>query len=332
MGKRKIWLILAILAFAAAGVCVFFVWKYERDKEVAKQAYVQMRQEMRLETPADATEAAWEQTEDETEAAREQTETGKPDAGEEMASEGTETESTEPETVETKKVEPETVETKKAEPEKAETEKAEKAGTAETEIVTDLVIPVDFEELEEVNPDIYAWITIPGTAIDYPVVQNKEDNSFYLTRSAEREENVAGAIFSENLNKTDFSDVHTVLYGHNMKDGSMFADLHKYEDEAFFADHQEISIYTPDAIRCYRIFASYIYDDRHLLQSFDCEDPDIFEAYIKSVKEQRSLYAHIDENVKVEAGDRILTLSTCHSMGNEYRYLVQAVLEKTIKR
>ena len=143
---------------------------------------------------------------------------------------------------------------------------------------------------------------------------------------------VAGAIFSENLNKTDFSDVHTVLYGHNMKDGSMFADLHKYEDEAFFADHQEITVYTPDAIRCYRIFASYIYDDRHLLQSFDCEEPDIFEAYIKSVKEQRSLYAHTDKNVKVEAGDRILTLSTCHSMGNEYRYLVQAVLEKTIKR
>ena len=271
MRKRKIWLILAILAFAAAGVCIFFVWKKEKDKEATVQMYEQMRQEARLEEMADETEAAVE---------------------------GAETESP----------------------------------ATEAETAADLVIPVDFKELEEVNPDIYAWITIPGTAIDYPVVQNMEDSSFYLTRSAEREESVSGAIFSENLNKTDFSDVHTVLYGHNMKDGSMFADLHKYEDEEFFEDHQEISVYTPDAIRSYRIFAAYVYDDRHLLQSFDCEEPDIFEAYIRSVKEQRSLYAHIDKDVKIEAGDHILTLSTCHSMGNEYRYLVQAVLEKTVKK
>lgn len=295
MRKRKIWLILAILAFAAAGVCIFFVWKQEKDKEATARMYEQMRQEVRLEELTEETEAAAEGAEPERSAA--ETETAA-----------------------------ESAETEQAEPEETETEEAG------TEIVEDLLIPVNFEELVEVNPDIYAWITIPDTAVDYPVVQNKEDNSFYLTRSAEREDSVSGAIYSENLNKTDFSDVHTVLYGHNMKDGSMFADLHKYEDKEFFEDHQEISVYTPDAIRSYRIFAAYIYDDRHLLQSFDCEEPEIFEAYIRSVKEQRNLYANIDEDVIIEAGDHILTLSTCHSMGNEYRYLVQAVLEKTMKK
>lgn len=194
-----------------------------------------------------------------------------------------------------------------------------------------LVIPVDFDELQEVNPDIYAWITIPGTVIDYPVVQHASDNSYYLTRSAEGEESISGAIFSEDYNKTDFSDVHTVLYGHNMKDGTMFADLHKFEDEAFFDEHREIAVYTPDAIRYYRIFAAYLYDDRHLLQSIDCEDEDTFMAYINNVLTQRNLYAHVDDQIEIEAGDRILTLSTCHSMGNNYRYLVQAVLAEELK-
>lgn len=210
-----------------------------------------------------------------------------------------------------------------------ETEKETETET-ETEHVPP-VIPVDFETLQEENPDIYAWITIPDTAIDYPVLHNEEDDTFYHTHSAEGEESFAGAIYSEYENASDFSDVHTVLYGHNMRNGSMFADLHKFEDETFFDEHPYVTIYTPDAIRYYRIFAAYLYDDRHLLDSFDCSDPAVFEAYIRNIMEQRSLYCHLNQDVEVKAGDRILTLSTCHGMGDEYRYLVQAVLVKEEK-
>lgn len=190
----------------------------------------------------------------------------------------------------------------------------------------ELVIPVDFEELWKVNQDIYAWITIPGTAVDYPVVQSQEDDSFYLTRTVDKEEGAAGAIFTESKNKKDFSDPHTVLYGHNMKDGTMFAGLHQYEDETFWEGHQDITIYTPDAIRHYRIFAAYLYDSRHLLESFDCTDKEIYQAYLDEIFGQRNMTSVIDEEAEVTADDRILTLSTCHSMGNSYRYLVQAVL------
>lgn len=195
----------------------------------------------------------------------------------------------------------------------------------------ELMVPVDFEGLQKINPDIYAWITIPGTEIDYPVLQNQEDDTVYLTNSAQLEESPAGAIFSERANAKDFSDVHTVLYGHNMKDGTMFAGLHQYEDQAFFDEHRTVTIYTPDAIRYYRIFAAYLYDDRHLLQSFDCTDERVFEAYIYNIMNQRNLHAAIDDTVKIGANDRILTLSTCYGTEGDKRYLVQAVLVKELQ-
>lgn len=114
-------------------------------------------------------------------------------------------------------------------------------------------IPVDFDSLQKENPDIYAWITIPDTVIDYPIVQSSEDNAYYLNHSAEKTDSVSGAIYSENYNKKNFDDPITLLYGHNMKDGSMFAGLHKYEEDTYFNDHKDLVIYTPDAILKYKI-------------------------------------------------------------------------------
>ena len=81
-----------------------------------------------------------------------------------------------------------------------------------------LDIPVDFETLQKENPDIYAWITIPGTDIDYPVVQDSTDNTYYLNHAADTSLSDSGAIYSEKENAKDFDDYLTVLYGHNMKD------------------------------------------------------------------------------------------------------------------
>lgn len=194
-----------------------------------------------------------------------------------------------------------------------------------------LVVPVDFKQLQKENPDIYAWITIPGTVIDYPVVQHPEDDSFYLKRTVEKEEGIAGSIYTERANKKDFSDFNTVLYGHNMKDGTMFSGLHQYEDDTYWEDHKYVTIYTPDAIRHYRIFAAYLYDDRHLLQSYDFSRKDVCRTYLDEIWNLRSLDAVTDQTVKVDEDDRILTLSTCHGMGNAYRYLVHAVLIKEEK-
>ena len=78
-------------------------------------------------------------------------------------------------------------------------------------------IPIDFAALKEKNPDVYAWISIPGTAIDYPVLQRENDNTYYLDHTIDHEEKTEGAIFTENYNNTDFEDPNTVIYGHDMR-------------------------------------------------------------------------------------------------------------------
>ena len=192
-----------------------------------------------------------------------------------------------------------------------------------------LDIPVDFETLQKENPDIYAWITIPGTDIDYPVVQDSTDNTYYLNHAADTSLSDSGAIYSEKENAKDFDDYLTVLYGHNMKDGSMFAGLHKYEDKTFLKDHKDLTIYTPDSILKYRIFAAYLTDNRHVLMYYNQgTDEESRETYLKDIVEQRNMNASIDTKAKVDKDSKILTLSTCHAAGKNYRYLVQAYLVK----
>ena len=128
-----------------------------------------------------------------------------------------------------------------------------------TEVPVD--IPIDFASLQKENEDIYAWIKIDGTNIDYPIVQSSTDDTFYIHRGIDKEDLYAGAIYTEMQNAKDFSDPNTVLYGHNMKDGSMFATLHNFRDRDFFDQHREIIIYTPKHILHYTVFAAYTYDD-----------------------------------------------------------------------
>lgn len=187
-------------------------------------------------------------------------------------------------------------------------------------------IPIDFETLWEQNPDVYAWIQVPGTDVDYPILQSEEDNGYYLTHTINGVEAIEGSIYTENYNNKDFDDPHTVIYGHNMKNGSMFRSLHNYEDKSFFDENKEILIYLPDAILEYRIFAAYVYDNRHLLLNYDFDNPEVFQQYLDDVFAIRDISSHIDTSVEVGKDDRILTLSTCNAGISSQRYLVQAVL------
>ena len=97
---------------------------------------------------------------------------------------------------------------------------------------------VDFADLQEnTNGDIYAWIHIPDTKIDYPVLQHPTDNSYYLNHNLDGSRGYPGCIYTEDYNKKDFTDPNTVLYGHNMKNGTMFAGLHKYGDSEYLEEH-----------------------------------------------------------------------------------------------
>ena len=179
-----------------------------------------------------------------------------------------------------------------------------------------LQIPVDFLELQKENQDIYAWLTIPGVA-DTPIIQ-----------ASEGEENFA---FTEEMNKKDFSDSLTVVYGENKDDGSLFGSLFQYRDKLFMEEHPVIYIYTPDQILIYRIFSAYRNDNRHLLKRFN---QGLYEgnirAFIKDILSQRAMDATIEQDVPIDTNDHFLTLSTHDPAGEEYRYLVQAYLEKIL--
>ena len=201
------------------------------------------------------------------------------------------------------------------------TETAETATEEQSE-----VIPVKFEELQAVNPDIYAWITVPGTVIDYPILQHASDNTYYLMHNIDGSYGYPGCVYTENMNSKDFTDNNTVIYGHNMKNGSMFAQLHKFEDPDFFNENREVLIYLPDEVLHYTIFAAHVYDDRHLLYSFDFTDPEVYQKYLDSIFSTRDMSANIDKDITVTTDDQIITLVTCIGSQPNNRLLVQAVL------
>lgn len=189
---------------------------------------------------------------------------------------------------------------------------------------------IDFDYLWAVNPDIVAWITIPGTNIDYPVLQHPSDDSYYLTHNLDGSYGYPGCIYIESLNAADFSDPNTVLYGHNLKAKTMFTELHKFENKDFFEEYNEVILYLPDRTLHYRIFAAHVYDDRHLLYSFDFSDADIYAGFLKSIYDIRDMSANIDRTFEVTAQDRIISMETCISGedNREKRYLVHAVLQE----
>ena len=104
---------------------------------------------------------------------------------------------------------------------------------------------IDFNYWQNRNADVYAWIRIPGTKIDYPVVQGDEDG-YYLSHDIDKESNIYGAIYTEKVNGKDFSSPNTVLYGHHMKDGSMFQGLHRFQEESYLKEHNQVYLYLPD--------------------------------------------------------------------------------------
>ena len=189
----------------------------------------------------------------------------------------------------------------------------------------EVVIPIDFDALKVKCPDAYAWIEIPGTNINYPLVQETGDNDYYLSHTAEKRPGIAGAIYTEEYNSKEFDDPNTVIYGHNMRNGSMFKHLHKYRDSKFFEQNSEIIIYQPNRILRYRVFASYVYDNRHLMKSFNFHDTKVYESYLKEVTRRAGRSGNLNAHSIVGVEDRIITLSTC--TGNDsQRYLVHAVL------
>jgi len=187
--------------------------------------------------------------------------------------------------------------------------------------------PIDFAKLSETNTDIYAWIKIPNTDVDYPILQTYlEHDNYYIDRDFNKNWSKAGSIYTQRKNKTDFSDPNTLIYGHSMLNGTMFGTLKKFRNEEFFLANSVIYIYTKGHILTYEIFAAYLYDDRHILNAFDFTDKEIFKTYLDSCLNPQSMIKNVREGISLTTDDRIITLSTCYQEFAPTRYLVQGVL------
>jgi len=204
------------------------------------------------------------------------------------------------------------------------------AGADQTDPQPDLRVdnPIDFPALKLENQDIYAWIYIPGTKVNHPVVQHINDDYYYLTHNRYNQASPEGAIYSQMANNTDFSDPVTILYGHNNINEAQFSTLHYFGNEEFFAANDTFYIYTPGRILTYRIFSAYLYDDRHILNSFDFKKPNVVLDYFAFVAQPDSLLVNARPDTKLTVSDKIVQLSTCMSdpLQANSRFLVNGVL------
>ncbi len=195
--------------------------------------------------------------------------------------------------------------------------------------------PIDWKTWQERNADIYAWITIPGTNVDYPILQSNIDDEYYLRRDVDGNDLLAGSLFTQaTYNTRTFDDPHTVIYGHNMEslDGTMFSQVHQYRLEDFFNEHREIVVYLPNKELHYTVFSAYTWGEEHLLYTYDSRNPSVFQNYLDSIFQNRDMEAVLADDVTLTSDDKIITLSTCEtSYPGASRYLVQAVLEDTIE-
>ena len=186
--------------------------------------------------------------------------------------------------------------------------------------------PIDLPALQEINSDVYAWIRIPGTYVDYPMAQSKVDDNYYLHRSIYKKYLFAGMIYTQSCNALDFSDPVTVVYGHNMRSTTMFTSLHYFEDPEFFNTHDVFYIYTTDRVLTYHIVSAYKYDNRHIMNAFDFSDPEVLANYHDFVLNPVSTLRNVREGVTLDENSKLVVLSTCMSNDKSSRFLVNGVL------
>lgn len=186
----------------------------------------------------------------------------------------------------------------------------------------DAKCPVDFAELKKENSEIFGWITIEDTPIQYPLLQG-EDNEYYLTHAYNGQSSSFGSIFLDERNNKEMSDRHTILYGHNMKNKAMFGSLSRYRDLEYAKKHKYIQIYLPDRVLTYQIFSAYKAHVLDEVYTLEFQDDAAFQLMLD---EMLSAGQMMPEPIPTTE-DRILTLSTCTPAGDvNYRFVVNAVL------
>ena len=179
---------------------------------------------------------------------------------------------------------------------------------------------VDFDKLKEQNNETVAWIKVNNTNVEYPVVRST-NNSFYLNHSFDKSKNSAGWIFADYRNKFDNTDKNIVIYGHNMRDGSMFGSMKNILNSEWYDNEEntDITLYTENEKSIYKVFSIYKIESEDYYIKTEFSNDNEFEKFIETLK-KRSIK---NFNIDISKEDSILTLSTCAN-NNKYRVVLHA--------
>ena len=184
-------------------------------------------------------------------------------------------------------------------------------------------VHIAFADLKQQNPDVIAWIRFDDTEtinINYPVLYSG-DNSYYLKRDIHKEHSDAGCVFLEQLNEPDFSDYYAILYGHNMRDGTMFGDLKKYKQDGVYENNQYFTLYTEDVAYRYRIFSFEDAVNGGPVYQVGFQPDEEYRAFLSDL----IAASIVETDIALRAQDHVLTLSTCNGTGQRQRFAVHAV-------
>ena len=183
----------------------------------------------------------------------------------------------------------------------------------------DALSNMDFTGLREVNNDILGWILIPNTRLSYPLLQGA-DNHYYLDHTWKKSQSIVGAVFMDYRNNSSLGDFHTIIYGHRMNDGSMFASLKNYNSQSHWFSHPYLYISDDNGSHAYEIFAAYEVSTSSATYQQSFADDASKQAFLDFCIGE----SVIDTGVTPTVYDKIVTLSTCTTTGHATRWVVQA--------
>ena len=186
-----------------------------------------------------------------------------------------------------------------------------------------LPISVDFSVLKQENEDIVGWLYLEDSPINYPVVQSN-DNDYYLRRLVNGEYNIAGSLFMDYRNDSNLEDNNTIIYGHNMKNNTMFGSLQEYKNQDYYDNHKVMYYFTPEKNYIIELFTGYTISVESDIYDLSVIDSSKLEELISK--------SDFESNTKVTEEDKIITLSTCAYEYDGERYIVMGVLKEIEKK
>lgn len=191
----------------------------------------------------------------------------------------------------------------------------------DNEIKSTTPIEVDFNKLKEINSNINAWIYMEDSIINYPIVKGN-DNSFYLNHSIDGKYNPNGSLFIDYRNKDNFEDMVTYIYGHHMKNNTMFGNLELFKEQNYYDNHKEMYLFTKEDNYILELFAGFTTADGSEIYNYINSDSN------KKLVDYAKSKSNFITNIEISSKDKVVVLSTCSYDYENARYVLLGILKK----